>query len=174
MEYTKELNNEKLRISDFIFSLGLKINKFLSYPKEAPIKPVREGIRLPKIAVPTFDGDPLKWMNFWEQFEISTHSKEQLTSAEKMAYLQDTLMGRPAERVIEGLAQMADKYKEAISCLQSRYNRTRLIHQAHVRAMLEATPLKNDSGKEIWRLHDIANQHTHALKAAKQVRMNHC
>ena len=72
------------------------------------------------------------------------------------------------ERVIEGLAQTGDTYKEAISCLQSRYNRPRLIHQAHVRAMLEATPLKNGSGKEIHRLHDIANQHTRALKAAKQ------
>ena len=64
-----------------MLSLGLKINKFLSHPNEIPNKPVREGIRLPKIAVSTFDGDPLKWMNFWEQFEISIHSKKQLTNA---------------------------------------------------------------------------------------------
>ena len=60
MEDTSELNNEKLQISDVIFNLGLKINKFLSYRKEATTKPVREEIRLPKIAVPTIDGDPLK------------------------------------------------------------------------------------------------------------------
>ena len=58
------MTDEILQISDVIFNLCLKINKLLSYPKEAPIKPVREGIRLPKIAVPTFDGEPLKWMNF--------------------------------------------------------------------------------------------------------------
>ena len=34
--------------------------------------------------------------------------------------------------------------------------------------MLEATPLKNGSGKEICRLHEITNQHMHALKAVKQ------
>ena len=80
-----------------------------------------------------------------------------------MAYLRDTLKGGPAERVIEGLAQTSDMYKEAKSYLQSRYNRPRLIHQAHVRAMLEATPLKNGSGKEICRVHDIANQHIRVL-----------
>ena len=81
MEDTSELNIEKIQISNVFFNLGLKINKFLSYPKEATIKPVREGIRLPKIAVPTFDGDPLKWMNFWKQFEISINSKKQLICA---------------------------------------------------------------------------------------------
>ena len=62
---TGELNDEKFRISDVIFNLGLKINKFLSTPKDTPNKPVTEGIRLLKIAVPTFDGDPFKWINFW-------------------------------------------------------------------------------------------------------------
>ena len=51
MKDTSELNNEKLRISDVVLNLGLKINKFLSYPKEAATTPAREGIRLPKIAV---------------------------------------------------------------------------------------------------------------------------
>ena len=74
IEDTKELTDEKLLISDITFSLGLKINKFISSAKEAPTTPVREGIRLSKSAVPTFDGDPLKWMNFWQQFEISVHN----------------------------------------------------------------------------------------------------
>ena len=94
--------------------------------------PVREGIRLPKIVVPTFDGNPLKWMTFWQQFEISVHSKDQQTEVEKVAYLRHVLKGRPVEQVVQGLAQMADTYKEAISCLQSCYDQPRLIHQVHV------------------------------------------
>ena len=57
MEDTNELTDEKLQIFDVIFNLGLKINKFLSYSKEEPNKPVREGIRLPNIIVSIFDGD---------------------------------------------------------------------------------------------------------------------
>ena len=60
MEVTEELNSEELRISNVIFSLGLKTNNYLSSPEETPTTPVREGITLPKNTVPMFDGDPLK------------------------------------------------------------------------------------------------------------------
>ena len=43
---------------------------------------------------------------------------------------------------------------------------TRLIHQAHVKAILEATALKDGTRKEICKLHDIIQQH---LRAAKVV-----
>ena len=61
MEDTRELTDEKFQISDIIFSLDLKISKFLSSATEAPTTPVREGMRLPKISVPTFDGLILQW-----------------------------------------------------------------------------------------------------------------
>ena len=32
------------------------------------------GIQLPKIEVPTFDGNLLNWQIFWEQFESTIHS----------------------------------------------------------------------------------------------------
>ena len=54
---------------------------------------------------------------------------------------------------------------EAIECLKSRYDRPRLIHQTHVRAILDAPPLKDGSGKELCRLHDVILQHRRALKA---------
>ena len=34
--------------------------------------------------------------------------------------------------VHEGLSSTGDHYDEAIECLKARYNRPRLIHQAHV------------------------------------------
>ena len=66
---------------------------------------------------------------------------------------------------MEGLSNSGDDYKEAIDCLRKRYDRPRLIHQAHVRAILEAPALKEGNGKELRRLHDIINQHLRALKA---------
>ena len=168
IEEATDLPEKESEISDAIFNVGLKIRKLLSTPTEPPTTPSREGIKLPKIAVPTFDRDVLKWMNFWEQFEISVHGKDRLTDAEKMAYLRDALKGGPAEQVIQGLAQTAETYKEAISCLRSRYDRPRLIHQAHVRAILDLAPLKDGNGKEVRKLHDVINQNARALKAMKQ------
>ena len=49
--------------------------------------------------------------------------------------------------------------------MKSRYDRPRLIHQTHVRLILEAPPLKEGTGKELRRLHDIVTQHLRALKS---------
>lgn len=67
--------------------------------------------------------------------------------------------------MIEGLSGSSDDYKEAINCLRQRYDRPRLIHQAHVRAILDAPPLKDGNGKELRRLHDTVAQHLRALRA---------
>lgn len=70
-----------------------------------------------------------------------------------------------AKGVIEGLSRSGEHYAEAIECLQARYNRPRLIHQAHVRKILETPCLKEGGGKELRHLHDTVQQHLRALKA---------
>ena len=80
-------------------------------------------MKLPKISVPTFDGDIMNWSSFWQQFEVSIHKKESLQNVEKLAYLRDALKGGSANQVIEGLSQTAGNYDEAIKCLQKRYDR---------------------------------------------------
>ena len=48
--------------------------------------------------------------------------------------------------------------------LLKRYDRPRLIHQSHVRAIVDAPVVKEGSGKELRRLHDVLSQHLRALK----------
>ena len=67
-------------------------------------------IKLPKISVLSLDGDLLNWNTFWKQFEIAIHSKEQLTVAEKLVFLMDSLKEGPARHVIEGLTQTSENY----------------------------------------------------------------
>ena len=54
MENVKELPDEESRISNAIFSIGLKISKLLSFATEAPTcaAPVRQGLCLPKSVFP--------------------------------------------------------------------------------------------------------------------------
>lgn len=40
--------------------------------------------------------------------------------------------GGSAKQVVKGLSSSGENYAEAIDCLQKRYDRPRLIHQAHV------------------------------------------
>ena len=109
--------------------------------------PTCEGIKLPKIDVPSFDGNILHWQTFWDQFCISIHHRTNLSEAEKLVYLQQALKDGSAKHSIEGLSQLGDCYAEAISCLKSRFDQPRLIHQTHVRIILEAPLLITEMGK---------------------------
>ena len=50
---------------------------------------------------------------------------------------------------------MEGNYSEAIKCLQEHYDWPRLIHQAHVHAILEAPPIKDGRMKELRHLHNM-------------------
>ena len=152
-----------------VFDCSVSIKKSLSSasaPVETSTLPSEsKGVRLPKLDVPTFDGDALNWRSFSEQFCISVHDRAHLSDSEKLVYLQQSLKGGSAKSAIEGLSRSGEYYAKAIECLQSRYNRPRLIHKAHVRMILEAPSLKEGSGRELRRLHDTVQQHLRALKA---------
>ena len=96
---------------------------------------------------------------------VAVHNCSRLSNAEKLVYLQQALKGGTAKNAIEGLSRSSDNYDEAIQCLKARYDRPRLIHQAHVKAILEAAPLKDGTGREIRKLHDTVLQHLRALKS---------
>ena len=99
---------------------------------------------------------------------MSIHSRSDLANAEKLAYLRNALKNGSAKNVIEGLSRSGEQYDEAIACLKARYNRPRLIHQAHVRKIMKIPNLKEGTGKELRKLHDTAQQHLRALKSLGQ------
>ena len=84
---------------------------------------------------------------------------------EKLAYLRNSLKDGSAKGIIDGLSTSGEFYDEAIETLKARYNLPRLIHQSHVRTILEAPSLKEGTGHEIRRLHDTVQQHLRALKS---------
>ena len=74
---------------------------------------------------------------------MSIHSRYQLVDGEKLAYLWQSLKDGSAQDVIEGLLGSGNEYEEAIKCLQKRYNKPRLLHQAHITAIVEVLGLKD-------------------------------
>ena len=150
IEDAKELPDERWRISNSIFSIGLKISKLLSSATEAPTTPVREGICLLKISIPTFDGHILQWPSFWGQFElyVHVHNRAELSDAINLAYLRDAMKDGLTVYFLEGLAQTADNYSEAVSCLRQCNDRPCLIHLAHVYAILNIPLLIDGNGME--------------------------
>lgn len=72
-------------------------------------------------------------------------------------YLQNALKGGPARDAIVCLTHSAENYKEAVKCLKERYDRPRMIHQAHVKALLGAPSLQTGSGREIRKLYSTCS-----------------
>lgn len=130
----------------------------------APATSAGAGVRLPKLEVPTFDGNLIHWKQFWDQFTVAVHCKTNLSNAEKNVYLQHAIKSGSAKNAIEGLSHSGDNYEEAIECLKSRYNRPRLIQRTHVQLIVDTPSLKEGNGKELRRLHDAVQQHVRALK----------
>ena len=79
--------------------------------------------------------------------------------------MKDALKDRRAEHVIQGLAQTADTYDDAIECLLNQYDWPCPIHWDHICAISDVLSLKERNGKEIRCLHDVLLQHHQALKA---------
>ena len=152
-----------------VFDCSVCIKKLLSsasgMSETHVASPEGKGVKLPKLDVPKFDGNILNWRSFWEQFSVAVHDRTHLSDSEKLVYLQQSLKGGSAKSAIEGLSRSGEYYAEAVECLQARYDKPRLIHQTHVRMILEAPQLVEGSGKELRKLHDTVQQHLRALKA---------
>ena len=126
---------------------------------------VSTGVKLPKLDVPVFDGNILNWTRFWEQFRVSVHDRTSISDSEKLVYLQHALKDGSAKTVIEGLTRSGEHYIEAVDCLKARFDRPRLVHQTHVKCIIEAPSLREGNGKELRKLHDTVQQHIRALKS---------
>ena len=98
---------------------------------------------------------------------MAIHSKAQLKGTEKLAYLRDALKDGPARHAIQRLIHDAACYKQAIDCLQKRYDQLCVIHRAHTRAILDTPVLKDGNGEDVQRLHDVTIQHLRALRMMK-------
>ena len=160
----EELSHQQIEFQK-LFDCSLAV-KCLLENRARPTAPTssHEGVKLPKLDVPSFDGNILNWKTFWDQFCLSVHDHSNLSDSEKLVYLLQSLKDGPAKRSIEGLSRSGECYAEAIDCLKSRYDQPRLIHQKHVLMILEAPPLKDGDGKELSKLHNTIQQHTRALK----------
>ena len=153
----QNLPEHELALDKSLLDLSMQIKRLLSEQRGYPLThEISSGIKLPIIRVSISDGNILNWNTFWQQFNVALHSKTQSKDTKNLAYLRDALKDGPVKHVIEGLAQDGECYKEAIRCLQRRYNWPSLIHQVHVCTIYEALSSRDSNGRELDCLHDIA------------------
>ena len=111
------------RLNKRVFDVRLRVKRQLTQRTDHHASTaVKGGVKLPELAVPTFDGNVVSWRSFWEQYVVSVHERSDLSSPQKLSYLKQAVKDSTAKHVVEGLSGSGDQYAEAIDCLRKRFD----------------------------------------------------
>ena len=138
-----------------------------SIPLSPPSSPPgRRGprVKLPKLVLKKFGGDPTDWTTFWDSFESAVHMNPDLTGMDKFNYLH-SLLERTAAEAISGLKVTAANYEEAISILKKRFGNKQQIINKHMDALLSLEPATSPSLKSLRQFFDRVESHVRGLHA---------
>ena len=120
-------------------------------------------IRLPRLNMPTFSGDPLLWEPFWDSFNTAVHSSLLLSAVQKLTYLRFQLHGSAA-KVISGLSLTSSSYGHSIALLKERFGQPHKLIHAHMQALLELpSPIETLSSPETF--YDAVEGHIRSLSS---------
>ena len=73
-------------------------------------------VKLPKLTLPHFNGNPLKWTMFWDSYDSAIHSNEELNDVDKFNYLRSLLEGSALEAV-RGLTLQSILHEKKVKML---------------------------------------------------------
>ena len=108
--------------------------------------------RLPKLQLPTFSGNPLEWLTFWDSFDVAVNSNPNLEGIQKFNYLRAQLTG-DAARVIAGFPLSNTNYIQAVDLLKTRFEEPQNIISTHMQALLNLPrPTSELSSLRQWEL----------------------
>ena len=127
--------------------------------------PTRPRVRLPKITLPRFNGDPVKWLPFWDAYNSSIHVNPELTEIDKFSYLR-SLLDHTALEAIAGLSLSSANYEHAIELLHKRFGNKQVIISKHMDALMHMEHISSDRHlKELRYLYDHTESHVRCLRS---------
>ena len=95
------------RVEKLLFDCSHLIKRLLNaHPGTVLSTPTSaKGASFPKLEVPVFVSNILRWTQFWKQFCTSVHERSDFTDAEKLVYLQNLPKDGSSKNAIDGLSQ---------------------------------------------------------------------
>ena len=81
--------------------------------------------RLPRIALPNFDGTAIGWRPFWEKFQNAITKDVGLTDVDRLAFLIMSVKGEEARQIIKSMTRAGLDFDGAVKALQDRYDQPR-------------------------------------------------
>ncbi|UYV65812.1 hypothetical protein LAZ67_3005513, partial [Cordylochernes scorpioides] len=166
VQYEKNFIRTELRVAEY---LQLKENEHQGRSNLDPIRSAQEGMsscKLPKMALPVFDGTCLEWMGWWSRFEM-IHESAVLTEVEKFQYLvQSMKVGTRADRLVKSYPLTTENYPKVVKALQDRFGDKVILTEVYVRQLLKLV-INNARKKTLTLegLYDQVESHLRALES---------
>ncbi len=117
-------------------------------------------VKLPKLNMIRFEGDPKDWMSFWDSFEGSVHTRRDLSDRDKFDYLRGLLDKEPKD-LIKNHEMDSANYKAAIQLLKERYGDRERISRIHYNALMNIKPVFKDYEHENLKRFNIEVETNH-------------
>ncbi|GBM82334.1 hypothetical protein AVEN_54768-1 [Araneus ventricosus] len=164
-EETDKFIEEQLSIQEDIDDIWLSINSQLFKPNSATVSRTSNGeiVKLPKLSLPSFNGNIQDWLSFNELFKASVHNNENLTRSMKLQYLKGLLTG-DASRVIQSITISDANYLTAWTLLEDRFSNKRDQVFAHLKRFMSIPALQSDSASSVLNLIDTTYECVRSLQ----------
>ena len=116
------------------------------------------------VKLPTFDGDVLKWGEFWELFKVSIHSNPRYAAVQKFVLLKSHL-GNIPKQTIEGIPVSEEGYVTAVDVLTRRFSRDDIKREMLMKQLLDLPGVsKPDDIKSLYCFVDQLTARVRALE----------
>ena len=124
-------------------------------------------VNLPKVNLPFFDGNPLNWQSYWDQFQASVDLKTSIQKVVKFNYLKSSLK-ETVLKCISGLSLTNENYDEAVKILKERYANPQMLISSHMEALVKLNPVKHKNDvKGLRKIYDQVESSIRNLKSLK-------
>ena len=116
-----------------------------------------------KIKVPQFNGDLIKYPDWWEEYKAVVHENKKVSTFYKLTYLKSAMKGA-ATHVLDGISLKPENYEKALDLVQMRFGRKRVITRHLVRSLAKMEPVASGNPKAFLELADKLSARYTTLK----------
>ena len=156
-------------MEDEIF-LGSRLLKRLERDEQAQVKAesqiptaYTEFKTALSLKIPTFQGDVMKWAEFWELYAIAVHDNPKFANVQKFVVLKSHLAG-VALKSIQGIPVTGDGYTQAVEVLKERFDLEDVRKETLLKELLNMPSVRHGDLMGMWSLIDHLSAHTRALR----------
>ena len=131
---------------------------------KSPKSHVSSHIKLPTIALPTFEGNTCSWLHYRDTFEALIVNNTALSNVQKFHYLIASLKNEVKD-LISNLKITNENFLVAWQLFTQRYNNKQLIAMMHAKQLCQMPQVRKGDASSLRQLINHVSNHMNALQA---------